>query len=148
MDLQCGAALDLSRRRVRALSGGSLHGPGDVVRGQLGVPDHGDRIGRVSVRAPPSLCFRQPAGDFFHRSHGHALSCRILESCARDDHGLRTQGKKRSMSSLLTRRTLITAGLAVAAGASGLGAASRYNLIPPDYGGIFGIGETLTYSAQ
>jgi len=25
---------------------------------------------------------------------------------------------------------------------------SRYNLIPPDYGGVFGIGETLTYSAQ
>jgi len=35
----------------RALSGSSLHGPGDVVRGQLGVPDHGDRFGRFSVRA-------------------------------------------------------------------------------------------------
>ena len=52
------------------------------------------------------------------------------------------------MSRLLTRRTLVTAGLTVAAGASGLGAASNYNLIPPDHGGIFGIGETLTYSAQ
>jgi DMSO/TMAO reductase YedYZ molybdopterin-dependent catalytic subunit len=52
------------------------------------------------------------------------------------------------MSSLLTRRTLVTAGLTAAAGATGVGAASRYNLIPPDYGGIFGIGETLTYSAQ
>ena len=52
------------------------------------------------------------------------------------------------MSRLLTRRTLVTAGLTAAAGASGLAAASRYNLIPPDYGGVFGIGETLTYSAQ
>ena len=52
------------------------------------------------------------------------------------------------MSRLLTRRTLVTAGLTVAAGASGLAAASNYNLIPPDHGGIFGIGETLTYSAQ
>ena len=52
------------------------------------------------------------------------------------------------MSGLLTRRALVTAGLTVAAGATGVGAASRYNLIPPDYGGIFGIGETLTYSAQ
>jgi DMSO/TMAO reductase YedYZ molybdopterin-dependent catalytic subunit len=56
------------------------------------------------------------------------------------------------MSRLLTRRTLVTAGLTAAAGASGLGAAihfaGRYGLIPPDYGGIVGIGETLTYSAQ
>jgi len=56
------------------------------------------------------------------------------------------------MSRLLTRRTLVTAGLATAAGASGLGAAIHlaggYGLIPPDHGGIVGIGETLTYSAQ
>ena len=52
------------------------------------------------------------------------------------------------MSKLLTRRALITASVATAAGASGLGAASRYNLIPPDHRGILGIGETLTYSAQ
>jgi DMSO/TMAO reductase YedYZ molybdopterin-dependent catalytic subunit len=56
------------------------------------------------------------------------------------------------MSRLLTRRTLVTAGLTTAAGASGLGAAihfaGRYALIPPDHGGILGIGETLTYSAQ
>ena len=39
-----------------------------------------------------------------------------------------------------------------AAGASGLGAAAvlaeRYGLIPPDHGGIYGVGETLTYAAQ
>jgi len=52
------------------------------------------------------------------------------------------------MSRLITRRTLVTAGLTTAAAASGLGAAIHYGLIPPDYGGITGIGETLTYSAQ
>jgi DMSO/TMAO reductase YedYZ molybdopterin-dependent catalytic subunit len=55
------------------------------------------------------------------------------------------------MTSLLTRRTLVKAGLTAAAGATGLGAAmiaGRYGLIPPDYGGVTGIGETLTYSAQ
>jgi DMSO/TMAO reductase YedYZ molybdopterin-dependent catalytic subunit len=52
------------------------------------------------------------------------------------------------MSRLLTRRALVTAGLTTAAGASGLGAAIHNGLIPPDYGGILGVGETLTYSAQ
>ena len=47
---------------------------------------------------------------------------------------------------------MITASLAAAAGASALGVAAklakRYGLIPPDSGGIFGPGETLTYAAQ
>jgi DMSO/TMAO reductase YedYZ molybdopterin-dependent catalytic subunit len=52
----------------------------------------------------------------------------------------------------LTRRKLITGGLVAVAGASGLAAAAkvaaRYGLIPPDSGGIYGAGETLTYGAQ
>src|ERR1700757_918161 len=52
----------------------------------------------------------------------------------------------------ISRRKLITAGIAAAAGASGLAVAGRlarrYGLIPPDCGGIFGPGETLTYAAQ
>jgi hypothetical protein len=56
------------------------------------------------------------------------------------------------MSDSLTRRKLITTGLAAAAGASGLSVAaalaSRYGLIPPNHRGIFGPSETLTYAAQ
>ncbi len=56
------------------------------------------------------------------------------------------------MSELLSRRRLITTGLATAAGASGLAVAARladrYGLIPPDHRGIYGVGETLTYAAQ
>jgi DMSO/TMAO reductase YedYZ molybdopterin-dependent catalytic subunit len=56
------------------------------------------------------------------------------------------------MNKILTRRKLLTTGLAAAAGASGLGVATvlakRYGLIPPDQGGIYGVGETLTYAAQ
>src|SRR5580658_9730798 len=52
----------------------------------------------------------------------------------------------------VSRRKLITAGLAVTAGASGLAVAARlarrYGLIPPDHGGLYGVGETLTYAAQ
>ena len=52
----------------------------------------------------------------------------------------------------LSRRKLITTGLAAAAGATGLGVAARlarrYGLVPPDHGGIYGLGETLTYASQ
>src|SRR5437879_5869960 len=52
----------------------------------------------------------------------------------------------------ISRRKLITTGLAAAAGASVLGIAARladrYALIPPDHAGIYGAGETLTYAAQ
>ena len=46
----------------------------------------------------------------------------------------------------------MTTGLAATAGLAGLAAADRmaqrYGLIPPDHGGIYGPGETLTYAAQ
>lgn len=52
----------------------------------------------------------------------------------------------------ISRRKLITTGLAAAAGLSGLVAAERiarrYGLIPPDSSGFYGPGETLTYAAQ
>ena len=52
----------------------------------------------------------------------------------------------------LSRRKLIITGLATAAGVTGLGVAARlaekYGLVPPDHGGIYGPGETLTYAAQ
>jgi DMSO/TMAO reductase YedYZ molybdopterin-dependent catalytic subunit len=46
----------------------------------------------------------------------------------------------------------MTTGLVAAAGACGLEVAARladrYGLIPPDHGGIYGAGETLTYATQ
>ena len=54
--------------------------------------------------------------------------------------------------SAMSRRRMITRGLATAAGLSGLAAAARiadrYGLVPPDHGGIYGPGETLTYATQ
>jgi len=54
--------------------------------------------------------------------------------------------------SQMSRRRLITTGLAAVAGASGLAVAARvarrYGLVPPDHGGLYGPGETLTYAAQ
>ena len=52
----------------------------------------------------------------------------------------------------ISRRKLITSGLAAATGVAGLTAAARvaqhYGLIPPDHGGFYGPGQTLTYAAQ
>ena len=54
--------------------------------------------------------------------------------------------------SKISRRKLITTGVVAAAGASGIavagGLARRYGLVPPDAGGLYGPGETLTYAAQ
>jgi len=52
----------------------------------------------------------------------------------------------------ISRRRLITTGLAATAGVAGLAAAPtiarRYGLIPPDSGCLYGLGETLTFGAQ
>jgi DMSO/TMAO reductase YedYZ molybdopterin-dependent catalytic subunit len=54
--------------------------------------------------------------------------------------------------SKISRRKFVTRGLAATAGLSGVAAAAvlaeRYGLIPPDRGGIYGPGTTLTYAAQ
>jgi DMSO/TMAO reductase YedYZ molybdopterin-dependent catalytic subunit len=51
----------------------------------------------------------------------------------------------------LSRRKLIRTGLAVTTGVAGLGVvaglAKTYGLIPPDHGGIWGVGETLNYAS-
>ena len=52
----------------------------------------------------------------------------------------------------LTRRRFMTAAIAATAGVAGVAVADRlarrYGLLPPDDGGIYGPGETLTYAAQ
>jgi DMSO/TMAO reductase YedYZ molybdopterin-dependent catalytic subunit len=54
--------------------------------------------------------------------------------------------------SSISRRKLISTGIAAAAGVSGAAVAvtlaGRHGLIPPDSSGIWGPGETLTYAAQ
>lgn len=51
----------------------------------------------------------------------------------------------------LSRRKLMGTGLTVAASATALGVAAKlaqkYGLVPPDHGGLYGPGETLTYSS-
>ena len=79
------------------------------------------------------------------------LYCRIQDPHASDDHGSSGYESGAHMSDI-SRRKLITTGLAAAAGVSALGVAARmaqkYGLVPPDHGGIYGLGETLTYASQ
>ncbi|HLJ25514.1 MAG TPA: molybdopterin-dependent oxidoreductase [Candidatus Angelobacter sp.] len=53
---------------------------------------------------------------------------------------------------IISRRKLILSGLAATAGVSGLAVAARlaqkFGLVPPDHGGIYGLGETLSYASQ
>jgi DMSO/TMAO reductase YedYZ molybdopterin-dependent catalytic subunit len=55
-------------------------------------------------------------------------------------------------SNKLSRRKLITSGLATVAGVTALGAAAKvaqkYGLVPPDHAGFWGPGETLNYASQ
>jgi len=52
----------------------------------------------------------------------------------------------------ISRRKLITTGVAATAGLAGLAVADRmarrYGLVPPDHCGVYGPGETLDYAAQ
>ena len=56
------------------------------------------------------------------------------------------------MSKILTRRGFITGAVAASVTASASTAAvllaKRYGLVPPDHGGLFGAGESLTYAAH
>lgn len=56
------------------------------------------------------------------------------------------------MKRTIGRRQMLRTGLIAAGAASGVAGAirlaGRYGLIPPDHGGVFGIGETLTYASH
>jgi DMSO/TMAO reductase YedYZ molybdopterin-dependent catalytic subunit len=52
------------------------------------------------------------------------------------------------MSKLITRRKWITGGLTLSAGVASVALGNRFGLIPPDYSGLFGPGETVTYAAH
>jgi DMSO/TMAO reductase YedYZ molybdopterin-dependent catalytic subunit len=52
----------------------------------------------------------------------------------------------------LSRRKLVVTGLAATASVAGVGVAAhlaqKYGLVPPDHGGLYGPGETLTYASM
>src|SRR5262249_61256919 len=70
----------------------------------------------------------------------------------RGPRGYRARSAEGGRMSKLSGRQLIAAGALTAAGAGGLAVAAklahRYGLVPPDSGGIYGPGATLTYAAQ
>ncbi len=124
---------------------------GDVSRFCFGVSGNCHFVGRAAIRAHDSLLRLPVFAALPACACCDGLSCRVQEPNAGDDHGPGRYAYGAHMSDL-SRRKLITAGLATAAGVSGLAVAARiaekYGLVPPDHGGIFGLGETLTYASQ
>src|SRR5262249_42597300 len=110
---------------------------------------HGLR--RSTVGADASFFRLSVSGPFSSRPRCDGLSGRIQKPHARHDHGACRPLKGTRMRQI-SRRKLITTGLTAAAGVSGLAAAvrmaNRYGLSPPDCGGVFGAGETLTYASH
>src|SRR5262249_47218315 len=136
LDLQCRAATHLSWGRIRAVPRDHLDGPRDVLRRHIGLSISCDGARRPSIGAHAALRVCELAGAVLHRAHDHARARRVQSPCARNDHGTHSAGEERTMSTLLTRRALVTAGVATAASVSAVGAASYlaapYSLIPPD----------------
>src|SRR5205823_10444083 len=150
--LQRPPAAHLPDRHFRILSSGDLDGPRDVSRHHVSLPAAGHGLRRSTVRAHNSLfCFRS-SGALSVSPRRHGLYRRFRKPYESHDHWLQCRPQGALMSELNSRRGLLKAGLAATAGASGLAVAARladrYGLIPPDHGGIYGVGETLTYAGQ
>ena len=111
----------------------------------------GSNVRRTSVGAHAAFHGGQSAALVPGRARDDARSRRIRRARASDGHGLSTVERGRDMKRI-ARRTFLRAGISSIAGVAGIGgaifAARRGGLVPPDHGGLFGIGETLTYGAQ
>src|SRR5262249_48633435 len=148
--LQWTPAPHVSICNLRSIPFGRLERLSDVPRLCFRVPLVGYAFGRPPIRAYHSLLCLAGPGAIPVCPHLNGLFGRILEPHASDDHRPNRHGEGAHM--IRSRRRLIVSGIAAAAGASGLAAAARlaqkYGLIPPDHGGIYGPGETLTYATQ
>src|SRR5262249_42594664 len=127
-----------------------LDGPGDVTFSCVGFSCGGAGFWWTKIGAHLALFCYWSLGTFSAGPRVFGRFCRVQEPHARHDHWKSWRNKGEGMK--LSRRQLITTGIGTAAGATGLVAAAkiarRYGLVPPDSGGIYGPGETLTYAAQ
>ena len=106
-------------------------------------------FGRPAIRAHDSLLRVGVACPLSSGPRRHGLRRRILDPRARHDH--RPPATEGGLMSKSPDVTLITSGLAASGRLGtrrGREPGRRYGLIPPDGGGLYGAGETLTYAAQ
>ncbi len=113
------------------------------------VPACRHRVRRPAIRTHHSLLRHRGSGAVPADPRSDDRPSRILDPHPRHDHRPRRHTYGAHMTDL-SRRKLITTGLAAAAGVTGLGVAASIaqneGLVPPDHGGIYGLGETLTYA--
>ena len=120
--------LSLPVRDLRSFPVGHLDGPGDVSRVCFRVSGDRQCARRPAIGAHASL-LRLPGSRALPAGpRRDGLSCRILEPHAGDDHGPRRSSTEHTWSAherIISRRKLITTGLAATAGVAGLGVAAR-----------------------
>ena len=106
---------------------------------------------RPAIRAHAALLRLHRARALPRRARRNGLRRRFPQPHARHDHRPPRRPQGAPMNKL-SRRKLIQAGIATAAGVSGVGVAAhlaqKYGLVPPDHRGIWGLGESLTYATQ
>src|SRR5262249_45462064 len=107
---------------------------------------------RASVgKNSPFLCYKCTRG-VRRWSRRDGVSGGLQQPDAGNDQRPRSAGEGELMSSFLSRRRFITGAVTASVAASSAGVAGflakRNGLIPPDHGGLFGIGETLTYASH
>src|SRR6202034_1106183 len=103
------------------VSAGDLDGTGDVSFVHFGISGVGDFVGRAAVGAHHSFLRYLAAGDFSGGACGDDCDGGILEPHAGNVYGPRWVNGGARMNPI-SRRKLITGGVAAAAGISGLAA--------------------------
>src|SRR5262249_27731956 len=105
----------------------------------------------TSICADHSLFCNQSSGRILHHSSRDGKSGRLLDPDSRNDHRPPNPREGARLRHIFTRRKFITGAVTTSLAASAAGATAlfaKYGLIPPDHGGLFGVGETLTYAAH
>src|SRR5882672_2276369 len=144
--------MGLSQRHLCAVPSNDCDRPRDVTGRVLRISDICSTLRWPAIVTHRALLCGLYSGFVPRCPCRHGLSQWIPDPDAQHDLWPQRFKGDCPMSRILTRRRFIKglAGLSVAvpAGIATASLANRYGLIPPDYGGLFGVETSLTYASQ